>query len=65
MARKARPDCEILKEYGGRAKMYGKAAKRRKSTPNAKAVYRDRKKTTGCVESVTLSCGGIAGLVPL
>jgi hypothetical protein len=37
----------VLKEYGGREKMNGNAAKKRKSTPKAKAVYSERKKTTG------------------
>lgn len=37
--------------------MNGKAAKKRKRTPKAKAVYSERKKTTGCLESA----GGFAG----
>lgn len=32
--------------------MYGKAAKKRNRTPKAKAVYNERKNTTGCVRSV-------------
>lgn len=42
---KVRPYWEVVKEYGGRWKMKGNAAKKRKSTPNANEVYKEKKMT--------------------
>lgn len=41
------PDWETVKEYGGREKMKGNAAKKRKRVPKAKEVYREKKNTAG------------------